>query len=134
MDNYTTDNTARRYVAQVSLLGTTQIHLRLYIHRIFTAFFVILWSIVFLYLSHSTSIGFELTWGPIYWVIIAAFIGFVIGVAIRIFTEMIVKKRNRLLKGKHPDVILIIDCEETRVELVENILWEHFALGVAKVK
>lgn len=28
MDNYTTDNTARRYIAQVTLLGTTQIHLR----------------------------------------------------------------------------------------------------------
>ncbi|PKR84657.1 hypothetical protein [Heyndrickxia camelliae] len=28
MDNYTTDNTARRYKAHVSILGTTQLHLR----------------------------------------------------------------------------------------------------------
>src|SRR5690625_7808144 len=28
MNNYTNDNTARRYIAQVNLLGTTQIHLR----------------------------------------------------------------------------------------------------------
>jgi len=28
MDNYKTDNTARRYIANVSILGTTQIHLR----------------------------------------------------------------------------------------------------------
>ncbi|WP_251554856.1 hypothetical protein [Neobacillus muris] len=28
MDNYTNDNTARRYVAHVSILGTTQLHLR----------------------------------------------------------------------------------------------------------
>ncbi|WP_112180640.1 MULTISPECIES: hypothetical protein [Paraliobacillus] len=28
MDNYTNDNTARRYTAHVSILGTTQIHLR----------------------------------------------------------------------------------------------------------
>lgn len=28
MDNYNTDNTARRYIAHVSILGTTQMHLR----------------------------------------------------------------------------------------------------------
>lgn len=82
----------------------------------------------------GTSIGFQLSWGPIIWGLIAALIGFVIGVAIRLFTEKVYKKRKRLLKGKHPEIILIIDCEGTVAELVENILWEHLALGVAKVK
>lgn len=82
----------------------------------------------------GTSIGFELAWGPIYWGLITAFIGFIIGFAIRLFTEKVIKKRKRLLKGKHPEVILIIDCEEAQVELVENILWGHLAIGVAKVK
>ncbi|UJL48344.1 hypothetical protein KFZ58_17580 [Virgibacillus sp. NKC19-16] len=82
----------------------------------------------------GTSIGFELAWGPIYWGLIFALIGFVLGVAIRLLTEKVFKKRKRLLKGKHPEVILIVDCEEERAELVENILWEHLALGVAKVK
>lgn len=82
----------------------------------------------------GTSIGFELAWGPIYSGLISAFIGFVLGVAIRLFTEKVVKKRKRLLKGKNPEVILIIDCEEVQVELVENILWEHLAIGLAKVK
>lgn len=82
----------------------------------------------------GASIGFELAWGPIYWGLIAAFIGFVLGVAIRLFTEKILKKRKRLLKGKRPEVILIIECETTMTALVENILWEHLALGVAKVK
>lgn len=82
----------------------------------------------------ETSIGFELAWGPIYWGLITGFIGFVIGVAIRLFTEKVLKKRKRLLKGKHPEVILIIDCEGKTAGLVENILWEHLALGVAKVK
>jgi hypothetical protein len=40
---------------------------------------------------------------------------------------------NRVLKGKHSKVILIIECDETQVEFVETILWNHFALGVAKV-
>jgi len=82
----------------------------------------------------GTSIGFELTWGPIYWGLITALIGFVLGVVIRLFTEKVFKKRKRLLKGKRPEVILIVECEKAMAELVENILWEHLALGVAKVK
>ncbi|ASK60755.1 hypothetical protein CFK37_00295 [Virgibacillus phasianinus] len=81
----------------------------------------------------GASIGFDLAWGPIYWGLISAFIGFVIGVAIRLFTEGVFKKRRRL-KGKHAEVILIIECEETKGELVEEILWDHMAIGVAKIK
>lgn len=82
----------------------------------------------------GASIGFKLSWGPIYWGLISALIGFILGFAIRLFTEMVIKKKKRVLKGKHSEVILIIDCEETQAELVENILWSHYALGVAKVK
>lgn len=56
----------------------------------------------------GTSIGFELNWGPIYWGLITSLIGFVIGVAIRLFMEKVVKKRKRLLKGKYSEVILIV--------------------------
>jgi len=82
----------------------------------------------------GTSIGFELAWGPIYWGVIAACIGFAVGFSIRLFTEKVYKKQKRLARGQNADVILIVDCEETMGELVENILWEHLALGVAKVK
>lgn len=82
----------------------------------------------------GASIGFKMSWGPIYWGIICAFIGFVIGFVIRLFTELVIKKKKRVLRGKHSEIILIIDCEETESELVENILWNHFALGVAKIK
>jgi hypothetical protein len=82
----------------------------------------------------GASIGFKLAWGPIYWGLIGAFIGFALGFAIRVFTEIVLKKKKRLLRGKHSEVILIIDCDETQAELVENILWNHFALGVAKIK
>ena len=81
----------------------------------------------------GASIGFKLAWGPIYWGLISAFIGFVIGFAIRLFIELVLKKKRRVLKGKHSEIILIIDCEETQAELIENILWNHFALGIAKV-
>lgn len=79
----------------------------------------------------SASIGFELSWGPIYWGLIGAGTGFLVGLAIRLLTEVIIKKNKRVLRGKHSEVILIIDCEEKQVELFENILWNHFALGVA---
>ncbi len=82
----------------------------------------------------GASIGFNLSWGPIYWGLIGAFVGFVLGFAIRLFIELIVKKKRRLLKGKHSDIILIIDCEESQAEFVEDVLWNHFALGVAKVR
>ncbi|MGD6965572.1 hypothetical protein ACQCVP_04035 [Rossellomorea vietnamensis] len=82
----------------------------------------------------GASVGFKLAWGPIYWGLIGAFIGFMIGFAIRLVTELVIKKKRRVLKGKQSEVVLIIDCEESQAELVENILWNHYALGVAKVK
>jgi hypothetical protein len=82
----------------------------------------------------GASIGFKLAWGPIYWGLIGAFVGFVLGFAIRLVMELVVKKNKRVLKGKHSEVILIVDCEESQVELIEDILWSHFAIGIAKVK
>lgn len=82
----------------------------------------------------GASIGFKLAWGPIYWGLIGAFVGFVFGFAIRLFMELVIKKKKRVLKGNHSEIILIVDCEEPQAEFVEDILWSHFALGVAKVK
>ncbi|MBT2663147.1 hypothetical protein [Bacillus sp. ISL-45] len=82
----------------------------------------------------GASIGFKLAWGPIYWGLIGAAIGALIGFAIRLFTEIIIKKKRRLLKGFQSELIVIVDCEDSQAEMVENILFGHFALGVAKVK
>lgn len=82
----------------------------------------------------GASIGFKLAWGPIYWGLIGAFIGFMLGFTIRLFTELVIKKKRRLLKGKQSEVVLIIECVLEQSELVENILWNNYALGVAKVK
>jgi hypothetical protein len=82
----------------------------------------------------GASIGFKLAWGPIYWGLIGAFVGFVLGFAIRLYMELVIKKKKRVLKGKHSEIIIIVDCEESQAEIIEDILWSHFALGVAKVK
>jgi hypothetical protein len=82
----------------------------------------------------GASIGFKLAWGPIYWGLISAFIGFVLGFFIRLYIEKIFKKRKRILKGKHSEVILIIDCDDAQAEFVENVLFKHYALGIAKIR
>lgn len=79
----------------------------------------------------GASLGFVLTWGPIYWGLIGAASGFVLGFVIKL---IFVKKKQHLGKGKHSEVILIVDCEENQVGLVEAVLWDHFAIGVAKMK
>ncbi|WP_173108148.1 hypothetical protein [Bacillus sp. KH172YL63] len=79
----------------------------------------------------TASIGFELKWGPIYWGLIGAVSGFLIGFVIRLF--LVLKSNNKRLKGKPSEVILIVDCDETNGKNVEKILWEHYALGVATV-
>lgn len=80
------------------------------------------------------SIGFKLAWGPIYWGLIGAAAGFLLGFVIRLFTELIVKKKRRLLKGFQSEIIVIVDCEESQGEMIENVLFSHYALGVAKIK
>ncbi|MCC3357931.1 hypothetical protein [Bacillus sp. REN16] len=82
----------------------------------------------------GASVGFKLTWGPIYWGLIGAAIGFIVGLLIRLFVETVYKKKKRLKKGKIAEIILIIDCEETEAKQVESILWEHFAMGVALIQ
>ncbi|GHH99454.1 hypothetical protein [Neobacillus kokaensis] len=82
----------------------------------------------------GASIGFKLAWGPIYWGLIGASVGFILGLTIRLIMELFIKKKKRVLKGKHSEIILIVDCEETQAEIIEDILWNHFAIGVGKVR
>jgi hypothetical protein len=82
----------------------------------------------------GASIGFILAWGPIYWGIIGAVLGFILGFGIKLFIYKVLKKKQRLLRGKQSEVILIIECNENDIGTVEKILWEQYALGLAKVK
>ena len=42
----------------------------------------------------GASIGFNLSWGPIYWGIISALIGFILGLGIKLFMFKVIKKNN----------------------------------------
>ncbi|MFB8426919.1 hypothetical protein ACFC4S_33730 [Priestia megaterium] len=82
----------------------------------------------------GASIGFKLSWGPIYWGMISAFIGFILGLGIKLFMFKVIRKNQRLLRGKHSEVILIVDCHTVDAKVVEQTLWKNLALGVSRVK
>ncbi|OIJ12629.1 hypothetical protein BKP35_10605 [Anaerobacillus arseniciselenatis] len=82
----------------------------------------------------GASVGFVLEWGPIFWGLIGAASGFVLGFMIDYIIYKVVHKRTRVVKGKKADVVLVVECPKDLVEKVEELLWEHLALGVAKVE
>jgi hypothetical protein len=82
----------------------------------------------------GASRGFVLKWGPIYWGLIGAASGFAVGFLTDLYINLVHNKKKRLIHGKKSEVILIVTCEESQGDLVENILWEHLALGLAKIK
>lgn len=82
----------------------------------------------------GASVGFVLDWGPIFWGLIGAAVGFVLGFIVDYIIFKVVHKRRRVLRGKKSEVVLVVECPKELVEKVEEILWEHLALGVAKVE
>lgn len=82
----------------------------------------------------GASVGFTLKWGPIYWGLIGAAVGFILGFMIDYILYKVVHKRKRILKGKKSEVVLVVECPKELEEKVEELLWDHLALGVAKVE
>lgn len=75
--------------------------------------------------------GFILKWGPLIWGLIAITIGFTLGLIIKLF---ITKKYNERQNNKRgTEVVLIIECIESQLEMIKDILWSHKALGVRKL-
>lgn len=75
--------------------------------------------------------GFILDWGPVWWGVIGLAFGFSLGVAIKLI--ILRKYLGRKKSIKEPEVVLIIQCTETLVEIVVNTLWSNHALGVSKL-
>jgi hypothetical protein len=75
--------------------------------------------------------GFALKWGSLIWGLIAITAGFTLGFVIKL---MITKKYSHRQRDKRgTEVVLIIECIETQLEMVKEILWSHNALGVSKL-
>ncbi|WP_308636930.1 hypothetical protein [Paenibacillus silvisoli] len=83
----------------------------------------------------GASVGFKLTWGPIAWGMIFAFIGLFIG-----FGAVCL---NRLRKGERPitrsprrpqpEIVVIVYCSEEKSAEVRNIFWAYRAISVGDV-
>ncbi|WP_083536884.1 MULTISPECIES: hypothetical protein [unclassified Paenibacillus] len=82
----------------------------------------------------GASVGFKLAWGPIYWGLIGTATGFLTGFMIDLFYYKVIKKQRRLLRGEIPQVIFIVECDEAKGDIVEEILWHHFTLGTARIE
>ncbi len=92
--------------------------------------------LAFMFATIGATKGFVWEWGPVIWGLIGAAAGFVTGVLLNWIIYLLKRHKNEreLKKGKTREVILIVTCEENSVSVVEDILWDHQALGLAITK
>ena len=74
--------------------------------------------------------GFLLPWGPVLWALIGTGVGFGVGILIKLLALRLRKEKMRL---QTTEVVLLINCKNSRPEMVQDILWNHGALGVSKL-
>lgn len=75
--------------------------------------------------------GFVLYIGPILCALIGLIIGAICGLAIDYFYKK--GKRKDTLQKNIADVMLFVKCKENKVEMVEDILRKHHALGLVRM-
>ncbi|WP_309122579.1 hypothetical protein [Paenibacillus sp.] len=92
--------------------------------------------LAFVFATVGASKGFVWKWGPVVWGLIGAATGILLGVLINVVVYYIRNSKQRQQKntGKTGEVIIIVTCEEHQLREAEQILWDHFALGVARTK
>ncbi|RNB85275.1 hypothetical protein EDM59_12790 [Brevibacillus nitrificans] len=88
----------------------------------------------FMFGTIGASKGFVWQGGPIIWGAAGAILGFLIGVSLSWFIYLLKRNKNELQKGKKGEVILIVQCEDNQATVVEDILWDHKALGLARTR
>jgi len=76
--------------------------------------------------------GFVWKWGPILWALIGLLVGMALGFVLDLFISK-VRRKKKMVGNKKSEVILIIDCKENQVEMVDRVLREHYALGIGRV-
>jgi hypothetical protein len=77
--------------------------------------------------------GFLFKWGPIIWAIIGLVVGITIGFIVDLSISKIKTNRSKKIPDIAAEVFLIIQFDENKCEMVEKILWDHHALGLAKM-
>lgn len=74
--------------------------------------------------------GFLLTWGPVLWALIGTGFGFGLGLVIKLIA---VKNKEKTDAQKLPAVVVLVNCRDDQLQMVQDTLWAHAAMGVAKL-
>lgn len=74
--------------------------------------------------------GFIAEWGPIIWGLLGLAAGFAIGLVLDLTVSRFIHSKNRR-KDKASELIVMVNCAETQVDMVKNTLQNHLALGIA---
>lgn len=77
--------------------------------------------------------GFLWKFGPI----LGGLVGLVLGAAVGFALDYLISKRIRKkdrVKNLTTEVVLIINCEQSEVKMVESVLWNHLATSIGRVK
>ena len=74
--------------------------------------------------------GYLLAWGPVLWALIGTGAGFCLGLAFKLLFQ---KKRVTKSEKAAPAVVVMVCCSDTQLQMVQDTLWAHSALGVAKL-
>ncbi len=74
--------------------------------------------------------GFLLTWGPVMWALIGTGFGFGLGLIIKLLT---IKREEKKQTKKLSTVVIMVCCRDDQLQMVQDAMWAHSALGVAKL-
>lgn len=76
--------------------------------------------------------GFIAEWGPIIWGLLGLVAGFSIGIILDYIVGRVRHSKNRR-KNTASELIVMVNCAESQVDMVKSILQNHLALGIAVV-
>lgn len=74
--------------------------------------------------------GFLLYWGPVIWALIGTAAGAGTGLLIKLYIN---RKHLKKMTTQSPSVVLLIACQKNKMDMVQELLWANFALGVSKL-
>ena len=74
--------------------------------------------------------GFVMAWGPIIWGIIGAVFGVTTGMLLKLWN---VKRNPTGARKITAEIVLMVRCEEELGRRVQQLLWEHQALGMTRL-
>lgn len=84
----------------------------------------------------GVSIGFRLAWGPVYWGLIGACSGLLLGFLLNFFYYRVIKKKKLkpFSKKKETEVVIVIECHEDFHRRIQQVLLDNYAIAIGFVK